>query len=312
MIFDKTWFLKHQTLLKWFANTKYGKGLLGHGLDRVDLILPNAVVRKNRTSYIAEFRTHDKYAKRLYYEFKPIWKAFHWFDMNVANIYVPKLNLGFDSLTAYPAAGSVEPVDGRAIRGSVDETFTTIRNGAGNSSADGNAIENYGSLTATTTSNQYSFMFRCIFCFDTSSIGGGATINSATLSLFGTDKSNGLGSPTLDIVSSTPASTSTLASSDYGNLGTTVFSDIAYASFSTSAYNDFSLNASGLSNISKTSISKFGTRTGWDTDNSFGGSWSSGAVTKLTGYMADQTGTSNDPKLTVTYTLPGGFFYMSS
>src|SRR3990167_10930400 len=101
-MFNEQWFLKNQRLLKLLANTKYGRDILGHSLNKVDLILQNAVFQKSGKEIKAEFRTHDKYAKRLFYEYRTIWKAFHWFDMNVANIYIPKLNLGFDTLTVYP------------------------------------------------------------------------------------------------------------------------------------------------------------------------------------------------------------------
>lgn len=69
-------------------------------------------------------------------------------------------------------------------------------------------------------------------------------------------------------------------------------------------YNNFTLDANGIANVSLTGISKFWTRLNWDTDNSFGGTWSSNKSSYYNSYLADQTGTSNDPKLTITYTLP--------
>jgi hypothetical protein len=140
--------------------------------------------------------------------------------------------------------------------------------------------------------------------FDTSSIGSGKIVSAATLSLFGTTKANALGDPSIDIVSSSPASNTTLAASDYGNLGSTSFANIAYASWSTSGYNDFSLNAGGISNISLTGVSKFGSRLGWDTANSFTGTWAGASTSALRCNQADASGTANDPKLVVTYSLP--------
>jgi hypothetical protein len=147
--------------------------------------------------------------------------------------------------------------------------------------------------------------------FDTSLLTSSANISSAVFSVYGTDKANGLGSPDYDVVASTPASNTTLAAADYGQLGTTVFASVAYASYDTAGYNGFSLDTNGIANVSKTGVSKFGARLSWDTDGSFGGSWGSAQGTRFNSNTADATGTTNDPKLVVTYTIPGGFFYIS-
>lgn len=310
-MFNKDFFLKHQRLLLLFANTQYGKSLLGHGLDKVDLILPNAVFQKNEKDITAEFRGHDKYSKRLFYEFQPIWKAFHWFDINVANIYVPKLNLGFDTLgPIYPVAGANSPVDGYVARNAVNEIFSTIRAGAGTTSnVTGSSDVGMAQITSTATSNQYGDFSRGIFCWDTSSLSGG-TVLTTIVSIANDRKLNGNGDTGLefDLVAATPAATNALANSDYGQLGTTVFASVSYASVTAEAYSDFTCDANGIANVSTSDITKFGLRMNWDTDNSFGGTWASGATTGFYGYMADNTGTTYDPKLVVTYTPSSGFF----
>ncbi len=143
-------------------------------------------------------------------------------------------------------------------------------------------------------------MRRYIWLFDTSSISATDSVSSVTLSIYGTAKANGLGSPDLDIVSSNPASNTTLANADYlyTNFGTTVYGSVAYASYSTTGYNDITLTTDS---VTKAGITKLGGRNSWDTDNSFTGTWVSGDVSYMQAYSADQTGTSNDPKLTVTY-----------
>jgi hypothetical protein len=111
----------------------------------------------------------------------------------------------------------------------------------------------------------------------------------------------------MDIVSSTPVSDTVLANGDYGNTGTTPFSSVAYASLATANYTDFSLNAGGISNVSKTGISKFGLRINWDTDNSFGGVWASSTLSGGTWSDGGYTGTTRDPKIDITYTLPTSY-----
>jgi len=207
------------------------------------------------------------------------------------------------TLTVYPDAGTGgTSVDGRIYRGPVDETFATIRAGAGSTADTGVVNDNAAFLYANTTSNHYQFLTRSFYLFDTSALTTAATISSAVLSIYGSGKSNGLGDPGLDIVASTPASNNNLVASDFSNIGTTVFATMAYTSYSTSAYNDFTLDSNGIANISKTSVSKFGSRVTWDTANSFTGAWASNGISTFQSYYAEETGTSKDPKLVITYT----------
>lgn len=207
--------------------------------------------------------------------------------------------------TFYPAAGANSPVDGVVVRSGVDETFANIRTGSGTSNNDTSSTANVAYLLSSTTSNQFSTLQRGIFCFDTSAIGAEGTISDGTFSLYGNTVVDTFGgaNPDIDVVSSAPAATNDLANSDYTytQFGTTVFAAIALGSISTSGYNDFTLDTNGQANISKTGISKFGTRTSWDTSGTFGGTWGSAQSARLAAYMADQTGTTKDPKLTVTH-----------
>ena len=320
--FTKEFFLKWQPKLLWLANTAMGRKLLciDPKLPKLIAILPNSVhwevstPKRGKQVYGFEYRTHDKYAKVLHHRFYYVWKAMHEFDMNFANHYQPKWNLGFDTFGAfYPDAGTGgTTVDGRVIRHAIDEVFSTIRAGAGTSASDTATSGDFGWLAASATNNQYGRLGRAMLIFDTSSSGAGGTVSSATLSAYGQAVLTELGDSTLDIVSCTLADNNAIVTGDFTGLGTEVFSDQSVSSFSTVAYNDFVLNASGISNIVVDGISSFGARIGWDTDNSFGGSWTSTGRTGGTIYFADQTGTSQDPKLTGTYTLPatGNFFML--
>ncbi len=300
-MFDKKWFKKHQKILVWFANTFIGKKVLRYDLDHIDAILPNAVFKREGKKVIAEFRTHNKYSKRLYYAFLPAWKLFHLWDM----VWFPRFNLGFDTLTAYPDAHTESAtVDGYVQRASGIESWTDLRGGAGAQSGDSDTNTFCVYLNnADGSGTGWDNMARGIFLFDTSSIPDNAIKESATFSLYVTSVSDNF-SQKIGIVTSTPASNTALANGDYGNLATTrQATDIDLTDLNTSAYNDFTLNATGLASISLTSITKFGTRMSGDIDNSEPSGAT--ATAQVVIYFADQTGTSTDPKLVVTYSVPG-------
>src|SRR3989344_4566684 len=92
---------------------------------------------------------------------------------------------------------------------------------------------------------------------------------------------------------------------DYTTLGTTALATaISYTNWSISDYNDFTLNSSGLAQISKTGISKFGMReASYDVANTQP-TWGSGQEFSVSGRFADKAGTSEDPKLVVTHSAP--------
>ena len=139
------------------------------------------------------------------------------------------------------------------------------------------------------------FIGRGFILFDTSAIGDTDTIATTTLSLFGTSTVNNNNTTNVDIVSSTPASNTAIVNLDFDQVGSTVFADKALSAWSTSAYNDFTLDANGIANISKTGVSKFGTRNSRDTDDV-----APTGANNVVHIMADTAGTSTDPKLTGT------------
>lgn len=206
------------------------------------------------------------------------------------------------TLIVYPDAGSGSTtVDGSTARSpSPAENWATIRAGAGEDAAT-NATQGYfGMCHSTTSSGLYDLLSRALYTFNTATIGAGSTISSATLSLRGALKALDLGSPALHVVASTPAANNNLQASDFGQTGDTSFGSVAYASFATDAYNDIALDANGIANVSKTGISRFATRLSWDLTGDTP-TWASNKYSYLYGYFADNSGTTNDPKLTVVY-----------
>lgn len=325
-VFDKIWFAKHQSKILWLANSWIGKYVfqfkkMGHYLDKnkkIAKITPYSVAQYNglklvdeewQEEYTEQFFSRNEYARKLYFVLYPLWLAMHVWDFFVADYFTlaPQLSFGFSTLTVNPGSiGTHNPVDGEVDREGVAEVWATIRAGAGNNNLPSSASTYFVGLQEAAGTNNFKELERCVFCFDTSSLTSGATISATTMSLRGTAKDNTqIAEPSLNVYNSTPASTSALANGDYGQIGSTALcdTDIVYASFNTAGYNDFLFNATGLSNVSKTSISKFGARDPrYDVANVAPGWFNQlNSRSNLQGNYAANG--SNKPKLVVTYTV---------
>jgi len=317
-MFDAAWFERWQWLLllileepilgRWFrwllCIRPHDVGYRG----RIVRLLPHAyVVANNDGTFTADFRTHDKFAKRLYYGLRPFWRACHLWDLAIANRFRPAWNLGFDTLgPLYPDAGSgATTVDGRVENspgGNV--SWATIIAGAGTTAEVVSTHNASVGWQDGTVSNTFSSLWRGISTYNTAALGTGAVISTATLSFFGSGQSNDGSNPNFNVYGATPASNNALVAADFTQVGSTAFSTaINVTAWSTSGYNDFLLNANGLANINKSGISRFGERNANYDVAAVAPSWStSGNLIFIEHWNADQTGTANDPKLVVTFT----------
>ena len=299
MVFNKRWFKQHEKILLLVANTWPGRVFLGISGSvprgkQIKGIMPDSVTWiSGKGVYRTEFLNRDKYGHRLYSGLKPFWYLLHFIDWLFSFAPLPqlRLNFGFDTLTAYPAAGANAPVDGYVGRTSGGESFNDLRSNAGTLANVTDGLGLAASLTAGTGTDEFTRMDRGVFLFDTSPIDDDGTVLSATVSLNFNYKDNGLGlsdsEAALALVGSSPDSDAALISSDYQSLaGVRYATDITYSSISISADNDFPLNGAGLAAISKTGISRFGTLFAIDLD---GGTpaWISSAITELGVYFRD-------------------------
>jgi hypothetical protein len=321
LAFGRPFFKKHQRALLWLSNAplvrRWFRRVLRINGDRsavgdraITRIEPHAITwALTRNVMQTEFRTHPKFARRLYYAFRPLWWAMHAWDSVVADRFVPKLSFGFATLTAYPDPGTGGPTGSATVeRSTTAESIATIRAGAGTyvSSTD-NPNNIAGFQTAVASSPNLRALDRGHFTFTTSGLGASVDISAAVLSIYGAGK-NDDGTPVtpdINIYDATPAANFNFVTTDYGQFGSTAQCDtpITYSGWSTSGYNDFTLNATGRGNVSKTGVTKFGTRNAnYDVAN-VAPTYSSNTGHFLQAYLAQETGTSKDPKLVVTYSL---------
>lgn len=321
-VFDRDWFDQHQSALLTLVNHPLGR-IFFHldgkkssvGNRTIIQIEPNSitwVAGKKGDDFVfqTEFRTHDRFAKRLYYGLYPLWRVMHEWDRVIAEpLCAPLLDFGFSTLTAQPVAGATSPCDGPVNRVGVDEAFATIIAAAGNQGGlESTVTDTCCAVKASTTSNQFAEIRRSGFNFDTSSIGSGASVSAAVMSIVSNFKTNGLGADSYDCVDFNPAATNAIPSTAFVLFGSTSYANIAYASLDAGGtnYNDWTLDSNGISNLSLTGVSSYGLRSGWDRSGTFGGVWASGAQTRFQARYADTAGTGSDPKLVVTYTASGG------
>lgn len=205
--------------------------------------------------------------------------------------------IGNTTSTFYPVAGANSPVDGGSARTGQGSWSAARDTASGTSASPTDAL--YYVAGENEGGGSYG-VYRLFTCFDTSSIPDGDTISSATVSLYG---GGGVGSQTVGVTQSTLASTANVVTGDFD--GITVNSPAEGAtrqSYNASAYNNFALNSTGRSWINKTGVTQFCFRDEKDIDNVTPPS----SPRQYKGfYMADETGTTKDPKLVVEHAATG-------
>lgn len=203
-----------------------------------------------------------------------------------------------------------DSVDGHVADTGNDLTFTNLRDEAGSLEDDTSAEVRVAEIGASTTSAQYANLYRGFMLFTTSGLGAGAEIVSANIQIYVSAVTNGLAgeasaNSTIILVDGTPASDTELANSDFANakFGTTVLGEsVTQENLNTSAYNTITLNLDGIAAIDPEGITKLGTMSRWDLDDTVTGlTWGSNELQSI---RRQTTAGENPPILTVN--LPGG------
>lgn len=205
---------------------------------------------------------------------------------------------GNTTSTFYPSAGATSPVDGYAGRDS-SVSYADTHDGAGEvASAVATILATQNSKDGVTYA-----IYRSPVLFDTSAIPDTDTISSATLTVFTEAVNDGDSDGTVVDVSN-PASTANVVAGDYdiANWASVAQSNtVLHSTRSAGTSFDLVLNATGIGNISKTGITKFGLRSSNDLANV-----TPTALPYHYERSVDYTGTANDPKLVVEHAAGGG------
>lgn len=328
---ENRWFDQQQDLLLWMANTDYGRDLLC-----IDKRLPRIIgLKKNvatgllethknkdgtyRVQKISDFRIGAKWANII----RCRWPEFQAY----AQEYYRTQNVGWNMPILFPV---VKPTfvhayyttstfypdpdpESTTVDGSVaqdygaegnGQTWATIRGAAGNDHQDASTNREIFQTAADNSGNKWLSMYRGVFLFDTSSIGDTDTKDSGTFSINGTttgylDNFN----QSVVLTNSAPDSNTDLVNGDYNNDMATEYNSarLDVTSWNQSGYNDWTLNATALTAISATGVSKLGTRGSGDFDNAEP-TWAASTTARVFGNYADLAGTTSDPKLVIVHT----------
>jgi len=215
------------------------------------------------------------------------------------------------TLTFFPDAHvETTTVDGTVYsqgNGSLGKTWSDIRDDPGNNVEDSNTTIDV-LVGGGTVASQYETLSRCIMLFDTTTIPVGSVKSSGTVTLRTETVSVESGASDawgINICGSNPTSNTALASGDYANLVFTAYSATVIAVSGLSADTDevWTLNASGLAAVTLGGITKFGVC--FTEDIAGSGNYDQGSRVGTRGnfYSADQTGTDDDPTLSVVFTF---------
>jgi len=305
-------FSTYQKELVKLSNLSYGRKLLG--IDEKEGwivgLTPNSyIIRIGRNRYQQNFRCYNLFSKKigatltkidisrndkLYSNLDKYQGLLHYAGLFEKPTLFPRI---FLATSFYSGAG-----DGYCTKAGNVTDWATQRNAATATTADYTGSE---LVLESIFNNPYYVISRSFLPFNTASLGSLVTITAASIFLYknwvdGTD-SNGT-----KVVAGTQANTDSVVVDDYNNIGTTSFSAVASASINTGSYTEFALSAGGIANISKTDWSKFALRDYRDFDNS-----APTVINRMRFEPSEETGTSKDPYLSITYTKPGGGLFFA-
>jgi hypothetical protein len=336
-------FSKHQDLILKFANTNFGKDVLAsHHRDLPILkVTPNAIVYLRdfdgkKANLVANFYSKPVFAKKFATALSAIdiaKSSFNdlraWYEKpelilpSYAGLILPRRDLPNIMMTvsqfysdANPETSTFDGYTGFDYNNTEYSGWAAHRgatsSGASSFYLNDSSTNIYVDVTDPNSANKFSIV-RGFMLYDTSVITAGGVINSASwnwqYSSVAVDSTAYSWVDKLYLTTSSPASNTGLVVGDFDQIGFTAQAS-AQTSVSTKSINtaySMALNATGLSNISKTGITKFGVVQGNDFENTDPNA-GTGTAFRVNIYSADAA--SRDQYLEIDYT-PASSSFMS-
>lgn len=300
----------NQQLLTWFANTGLGRDFLNisQGASRIVQLLPNSY-----TEYADQDRKGNHILRTTFYPLDNHFDRFLGSGLESINLirnkhlnsfketqeallnytglerisYLPQVHLAITTFNTLTTGGEE--------LGNTDAVFSTCRD-----AASGSEVNVTNNLRCGHNGSVFVIR-RMVQRWDTSSLTALATITNVDVSIYIVAAGINQSTTSCDIVSSN-ATDGAIIASDYAQLGTTSYSNVALSTLVDTVRSIFTLDASGRAQINKTGNTRLGARIALDRANTSPGAndnyfnW---------GGMAE----ANPPQLIITYTVPaiGGF-----
>jgi len=313
-------FRKYAHLVTWFANTGIGKDFLDLPKEPITLLLPNGyhkIVEPGKSAQIEQLRVYP----RAFYAYKMI-PALFVVDMissfmqdfsEAQQVLAYQLGLinsqpailrAFNfraSLAIKPDANpETTTVDGWVGRGAVNETWATIRAGAGNEHLDADPYA-LSWAQSSGTSNQWGYLRRLIALFDCTSFPAGAVLipGANTMAVYNSGVTTDY-YLTQRLVATTPASNTVLANGDFANTGTTSQATADVDMSGLNQYHTFTM-ATAWESAFTAAVQKLGVKITNDATNS-APAWVS-AKNYGNNLLAVDAGVGVAPVLTLAYTM---------
>lgn len=269
----------------------------------VEKLTPDAAhYRQDGGQLVAEIYSYPRHSHRIYDAYKPVWWGMHWFDELIADKYAPELSFGFDTLTRYTSPGAVQSFDG--VVSSSDSVYATAQAGSNlftDVSATRLSIEASRTGAGTPGDPYVYYISRGFLKFDVSSLPDTNLFISATVLSLVLESVQNASTFSLQIFESSITDGSTdLTSGDWSAFFSTQFASRALSGWPTGSYEDLTFNQSGRDYIKNrsTGYAKFAIRHSRESGVTVPSNTSIALI-----YSADQSGTSFDPKLVITYSL---------
>jgi hypothetical protein len=276
----------------------------------IEIAPSHYIVKLDDTQRCADFRTHPKYAKRLYYSLIAYWWFLHFLDWAFLDRFVPQYSFGLTALVVSPDVGAGGgPCDGYIARYvTAGNSFSNIRTGAGTSVSNTTTAGTMARLGCHgTNTDEFLTIRRAGFSFDTSAVGAGSTVSTVRFNAyaanaysFNTYDAFDTISYMLYLVEFNPVYPATIETTDYNSFGTDVWGGVGYDGWvGVDGYNEFHLI--DVANLNKSGTTSLGVLLDSDFNNT-ALTWKAGADFAVGVRWADYTGTASDPYLTVNYT----------
>lgn len=300
--------------LKYKAKDSKSEVLLEEDLNKRTGNSVHFKIKKDSKLLGASEEQEDEYVAKFYLGTPFVLDDGEWYQTETATTTIDNYEIETATTTEEMLGASGDPVYSTADAGTyysagsnpAGASWDSYRAGSGSGIQTSASNAYFCLLEASSATDKWRVMYRSQFPFDTSSIGSGSTITSATFKLYGLGKNNVLGVLTaINIYNTTGTFTTLVDKSDHQLVGDTEYSTrITYANWDV-GYNSFALNSSGLSAISKTGYTRFSTREAIHDGDDSEPTWSGSGYTGMYGHHSTQIGTDKDPYLEVAYTTGG-------